>query len=758
MLLQTGIACLILLGHVQSHAARGIVAAGLGSYATELLFQAKGPPAPILAPESSRGRIPTSDWWSSLLWATNSFPMFPHPLAVQYAGSGLRIAYPGASITANQSAIFGSMVSGANDLIIGHAQVQTFPKPAVAGFSDWFVHLLFATNGHSLKLSFGHGSPFVHGLVAGGAPAVRFVKPPLIWSGDSASSALGVSVNGRNYGLFGPTGSKWSGLGTTTLECNSSPEKAHFSVAVLPDNTAQTLALFKRFAHSHLVDTRVEWHYDQASSTVETSFSVTTTNCEGTETGTLFALYPHQWRNTSTVLLPQFYNSVRGKMKLAEGRSFSTRMEFTGVLPAVPSVAPKLGEWRMSDLIAEEAKEQLGGIRDTYWEGKRMGRAAALLPIAEQYRLQESTDSILGSLRTRLEGWLSTVDPDGRQKSSGLFYHDARWGTLIGFPASYGSDTELNDHNFHYGYFIRAAAEVARRDPQWGTDEKWGAMVKLLIRDIASPERNDPLFPFLRCFDPYAGHSWASGHAKFGDGNNQESSSESMNAWYGIILWGEATGNQAIRNLGIYLFTTEMNAIQEYWFDVHGDNFPRSYSPAIVTMVWGGKGANGTWFTADPQLVHAINWLPIHGGSLYLGLYPNFADKNYRALVAEHHGDRFNNWADLIWMYRALNDPADAIRMLGAAGPRFKAEDGNPRANTVHWIYNLERLGRVERGVTADYPLYAVFRKANRRTHIAYNMHPQPRTITFSDGLKLEASHGFALKETAVVEETRSSP
>ena len=90
--------------------------------------------------------------------------------------------------------------------------------------------------------------------------------------------------------------------------------------------------------------------------------------------------------------------------------------------------------------------------------------------------------------------------------------------------------------------------------------------------------RNDPLFPFLRNFDPYAGHSWASGHAKFGDGNNNESSSEAMNAWGGLILWGEATGDRTIRDLGIYLYTTEMYGINEYWFDVYGEN-PLNRSP-----------------------------------------------------------------------------------------------------------------------------------------------------------------------------------
>ena len=49
-------------------------------------------------------------------------------------------------------------------------------------------------------------------------------------------------------------------------------------------------------------------------------------------------------------------------------------------------------------------------------------------------------------MKGTLEAWLT---PGG----STFFAYDDVWGTLIGYPASYGSDTELNDHHFHYGYF-----------------------------------------------------------------------------------------------------------------------------------------------------------------------------------------------------------------------------------------------------------------------------------------------------------------
>src|SRR6185437_8536491 len=327
------------------------------------------------------------------------------------------------------------------------------------------------------------------------------------------------------------------------------------------------------------------------------------------------------------------------------------------------------------------------------------------------------------------------------------------WGTLIGYPASYGSDDQLNDHHFHYGYYIKAAAEVARHDPDWASAKRWGGMVDLLIRDIASPDHHDKRFPFLRNFDPYAGHSWASGTALFGSGNNQESSSEAMNAWTGLILWGETTGDRSLRDLGIYLYTVEMDAINEYWFDVHGENHRQGFTPSVVTMVWGGKGVNETWFSNKPPIVHGINWIPLHGGSLYLGHYPAYVHKNYQALVKENGGEKCDEWADAVLMVLALDDPRSAIRQFEARKKSLPIEAGNSRANLYHWLYNLDALGHVDRSVTADYPLYAVFRKGKIQTYVIHNIMNERRTITFSDGTVMTMSgKGIAVETRSVAE------
>ena len=63
-----------------------------------------------------------------------------------------------------------------------------------------------------------------------------------------------------------------------------------------------------------------------------------------------------------------------------------------------------------------------------------------------------------------------------------------------------------NDHHFHLGYHIYAAAVVAKYDPDWG--RRFYEQVMFLIRDIANPSPNDPFFFSFRHVDWYLGFSW----------------------------------------------------------------------------------------------------------------------------------------------------------------------------------------------------------------------------------------------------------
>ena len=708
---------------------------GAGSIAAEIPIGANGPPEMIYRTESAEGPMPTNDWWSSLAWLPFSERHYPHPLAMTAEKGGLRVYYPGWNITANEAAIFGFMSGdGANDLTLGHTTVEQFPDARVAGWSDWFVDVQFGTDSQGMRLSYGHGSPYVFAKFAGGSPKLTFVEAPKVIHGDEGQAAVAIAIGQRLYGLFAPTGATWKGLGTTTATCLT--DKPYFTLAVLPDDTAETFALFRQHAHNHVVGTQVAWKFDEAKSLVRTGFRFQLEAQEAGAEGTLTALYPHQWRQTDAQLTGHSYPSVRGTMKLAKTTEFQTVHVFPGLLPVLPNTGG-CDRDRMLGLLQQELAKEPEPAKDTYWEGKWLGKTVTLAKIAEQYNDQATADELTRRVRLRLEQWFDASEQP-------LFARNENWGTLIGYQASFGSDNDLNDHHFHYGYFLRAAAEVALRDPDWASNAKYGPVVEQLIRDVANPARNDPKYPRLRNFDLYAGHTWASGHAKFGDGNNNESSSEAMNAWAGLILWGEASGDAAIRDLGIYLYTTEMNAIEEYWFDVRDENHPTDYPVSVVTMIWGGKGANGTWFSGNPEVIHGINWLPYHGGSTYLGRFPNYVQKNYDDLAKKNKTTEWDEWADLVWMYRALSDPDDAAKQMEAGWDSAKREGGNTLANTYHWIGSLQKLGQVERSVTADYPYYGVFQQNGKKRYVVYEFDDQSRTVTFSDGATLKTNgRGF---------------
>lgn len=720
------------------------VRVGAGSYAVTAPPGGAVPQKEIYVTADLRTKVPAADWWSSLAWVPFSEAQYPHPLAVKAERSGLRVYYPGPSIHANRIGIFGAIPPQGRDLVIGHSEQKEFPDARVGGFSDWFVTAVYASGSNRMRISYGHGSPFVFVLYEGGGARITFGSEPVVWSGSPRSAILGVSVGGRHYGLFAPSGSSWSGTDTKTFT-NKPDGRRYFSVALLPDRKTATLSLFAKYAHSHVTDTAVKWSYEPRTSSVTTEFRFETKSHEGRTSGTLSALYPHQWENILSArhsLVPGAeFRSIRGAMKLAAGRSFKTRAAFPGVLPSLPYVQAGKGA-KLKAYLEREAAQKFPATKDTYWEGKWLGKIASVLPIAGGVGNLDVKERLTEELRRRLESWFRATTDGGKLKRNGLFCYDKRWGTVIGYPASYGTDTQLNDHHFHYGYFLRAAAEVARQDRKWASDERWGGMVKLLIRDISSPDRKDPLFPFLRCFDPYAGHSWASGHAKFADGNNIESSSESMNAWTALILWGEATGDRGIRDLGTWLYTTEMLAIEDYWFDVNERHHHRDYTPAQVVMIWGGKGVNETWFSPRPEHKLGINLLPIGGGSLYLGRYPEFVRRSYEALVADVGDTNWKHWADLIWMFRALDDPQQAIAQSEARSESHAVEPGNSDVNLYHWLYTLDKLGRVDRTVTADYPLFAVFEKDGRKSYVVYNMGSKRRAVLFSDGTRVTVEPG----------------
>lgn len=713
------------------------VPVGSGSYTTTRPAGASGPSDLNGAPVSPKvtddhtGPAPTNEWWSSLIF--QRYPdnphgenLFAHPLSFNPHSGGLDMGYPDSHRLVGDDLKY--EYTAVTDLTLGAAGLDS-PDTRTADSGDWTVTAHWEGGGAQLRVTIGQGLPFAYAETGGAAAEVTFQGSPDIWHEDG--STVGATVNGRHYALFSPSGSPWTVSGDTLTA--DTGDEGYYSAAVLP--SPEDLDAFAPYAHSHVTGSLVEYDYDESAATLTSTYQLQTEAREGEETGTLTALYPHQWAHVSGDLTDLAYVSPRGEMRVSEGTSFTTELTTQGIMPSLPTV-DSADHDRMAALIDEvlAGEELFPEPGDTYWDGKAMGRLAQLIPVADSIGHTGARDELLSLVQGRLEDWLTA---GGTRQ----FHYDAEWGTILGYPDSFGAATELNDHDFHYGYFVSAAAVVARYDRDWADEDAWGGMIRLLIQDVAGTDPDGDMFPRLRSFSPYAGHGWASGHAGFAAGNNQESSSEGMHFAAATAHFGALTGDEELRDLGVYLHTTQASTIARYWQNAGGDTFPEDYPEDVVGMVWGDGGDYRIWWDGGHEEHYGINYLPITAGSLYLGHDPEHAGAMYESLVAKLGGEP-EIWRDIHWAHRALSDGEDALRMFEEQWDTYEPEAGSSKPHTYQWVSTLAEVGTVDASVTADTAHYAVFDNGAERAYTAFNPGASPLTVTFSDGTTLQVEPG----------------
>jgi endoglucanase Acf2 len=694
--------------------------------------------SPQLSAVAASKPVPTNDWWSNFIKVDHGGQGFNYPLSFRSKPEGIVVNYtvpPAAGPTE-----YRQPMGDVEGIIVGVDGLSA-SRSTAANHSDWTVTLNWNGGGKDFNSTMGIGMPFVY-FTKGSADiakvAVKFNAEAATISGNKI--IIRNNYNGANYVVFGPAGSVWSGSGgifTSTLN-----GKNYWSMAMLPFgvdvNTA--IAAFEPYAYVFPGNTQVAWAYNETTGVVRTTFSVTPDVKEGTSNTVLQGLLPHQWSRLAADS-PQpsgyTYATVRGTLKMLASNTFIVANKFSGILPTLPNLAKYSNGFDPGALYKKVDQLKSDGLpewTDSYNEGQNMNRLIQAAHIAHQIGHTAARDQLINTVKARLEDWFKAEQGE----VAFLFYYNDTWKALLGYPAGHRQDENLNDHHFHWGYFIHAAAAIEQYQPGWAA--QWGPMVNLLVRDAASPNRNDAMFPFLRNFSPYAGHSWANGFATEPFGNDQESTSESMQFNSSLIHWGTITGNTEIRNLGIYLYTTEQSSVEEYWFDINRRTFQPAYQHEMVARIWGGGYDNGTWWTSDIAASYGIQLYPIHGGALYMGHNTAYVQRVWNGMTAKtpvlQNTPNDNLWYDTYWSYLSFLDPAKAIELYNAY-PSRNVKVGMSDAQTYHWLHTMNAMGQVMEEVTANYPIAAVFDKAGVKTYVAYNYGSSPITVAFSDGYSL---------------------
>jgi len=715
-----------------------IVQVGEGSYTTSFpgTDSAGRNEYPSGSPQLSGNAIgkpvPTNDWWSKLIKENHADNLFNYPLTLKTTNEGLIVTH-----------IPWGVIGDSAPIEVGLTGLIT-NKATVSDFSDWTVTMNWNDGSHDLQATSGIGMPFLY--FTKGSTDVVEIK---VNSGATTISdeilIIENATNNKDFVFYGPVGSTWSQSGN--IYSSTLDDKNYWSMAMLPDVSTSVSTIadeYKQYAYVFPTNTITSWSFDQSNSKITTNFLVSTEVKEGTNTNMLLGLLPHQWNNlasNSPTPSEYSYDVVRGELKTLDGNSFVVENTFKGILPTLPYLTNYSEGYNPSEMdqkISQIENDGLATWTDSYNEGQMMNRMIQTARIADQTGDFEARDKMIGTIKERLEDWLSYQSGE----VAFLFYYNDNWSSIIGYPAGHGQDNNINDHHFHWGYFIHAASFIEQFEPSWA--DQWGGMINLLIRDAASFDREDTEFPFLRNFSPYAGHSWANGFATFPGGNDQESTSESMQFASSLIHWGTITEHDDIRDLGIYIYTTEQTAVEEYWFDIYERNFEISQPNQqynLVSRVWGNSFDNGTFWTSDIAASYGIEMYPIHGGSLYLGHHQEYAENLWDEITTNtgilNNEVNPNLWHDTYWKYLSFIDAQAAIDLYNS-NPDRALKFGISDAQTYHWLHSMNAIGSVDTSITADYPISATFNNGEEFTYVAHNYSDTPITVTFSDGFQLE--------------------
>jgi endo-1,3(4)-beta-glucanase len=640
--------------------------------------------------------MPTNQWWSSLLTPAPQ-TLWAQPLVVSWSSDGIELAVPVVN------AVPKAIVSGRTAPL---TIVATGARPAVRSFGDFHVVTSLAAGARR----------FGDLTVAQGSPATWWTSTePLELRLPDGARVVGAATSSDNVTVEIPDGSAWTIVSNTSARWKvdgsvvTATGASTFGFVARPvDASAGWPALAVKAGKHRVTGTGASWER-RPGEVVQT---LTWSGGVGTA-----VLLPHQSERAKSV---GWFASARGRMPVVAADVVSWSAPLPGVLLGVPELPEPVAQKVRALLPADDRTKPVPA--GSYFAAKTIGTMATLADLATRAGATDAArrnDQVAAELTNAL---VRVGDGDDRW----VAYDDGRGG-MISYPPEFGAQ-DYNDHNLQNGYLLAAAATLAEANhPALGALRP---TIDQLIADLGAGGCRQG-FPPFRVMNAYEGHSYAAGLAPFADGNNQESSSEAVHAWWALTRWAAATNQPALYNEALTFYATEAVTARWYWL---GEKAPRApgYAHQVAGIVWGAKIDFATFFDARPASVVGIQLLPFTFGSLYRN-DGAAASKRF----VEGSTDSADRWADLLALDLAIADPSKAAAVLDRTS---EWEEGSTRSFGAAWVGLLQSVGAPDPTVTADPPLGLAFRRASgdRTTVTAVNPWPTRQTVTFRrNGRKL---------------------
>lgn len=398
----------------------------------------------------------------------------------------------------------------------------------------------------------------------------------------------------------------------------------------------------------------------------------------------IFALSHHKSSMTSqsgAVSGPKIQSTNKGPMyayvtsSLQLSESLETDLQFlpwsqvSGFGKATLSAAQQK---LIAEVANSELKQEIGtqtNLDTNYFSGKALDKFAyILLVLSDMIEDETTTKSVLSQLKKAF-----AVFTQNTQVSP--FIYDTLFKGVTSGAAQASGDSGAdfgspyyNDHHFHYGYFLHAAAVIGHVDAKYG-DGKWvnenKDWVNALIRDTANPSKDDSYFPVYRSFDWYSGHSWAKGLFPAADGKDEESSSEDYNHAYGMKLWGNVVGDKAMEARGDLMLAVMKRSMNDYFY-MKDDNKiqpEQLIGNKIPGITFENKLDYTTYFGTNPEYIHGIHMIPVTPVSSLLR-DPTFVQQEWEQNVSQFIGNVNDGWLGILHSNQALYDPKSAYEFF----------------------------------------------------------------------------------------------